>query len=117
MGMKKLREQIFGHPTDGSCCAMCGSAKVKPKDFKNDLSRTEFGISQMCQLCQDYAFAPRCEECGAKKIEVVGVMPKRIDVLDQPQPYVDTKLVVAALGANENYLCEACREESEHESA
>lgn len=75
MGMEKLREQIFGRPTDGSCCSMCGSKKIKPEDFKNDLSRTEFGISQMCQICQDDAFAPRCEGCGTKQVSTMRCEP------------------------------------------
>ena len=37
-------------------CATCGSDKIKPTDFKSDLSRKEYGISGMCQKCQDSVF-------------------------------------------------------------
>jgi len=34
-------------------CALCGSTKVTFKDFRDNLSRKEFGISGKCQSCQD----------------------------------------------------------------
>jgi len=34
-------------------CALCGSDKVNHGDFKDNLSRKEYGISGMCQECQD----------------------------------------------------------------
>jgi hypothetical protein len=43
-------------PLDGSCCPTCGSDRVQPDDFKDDLSRREFKISHMCQNCQDNVF-------------------------------------------------------------
>ena len=67
MVMDKLREKMFGRPADGSVCLPCGSTKVKPEDFKSDLNRKEFSQSQMCQVCQDDFFVPRCEECGSKE--------------------------------------------------
>jgi len=36
-------------------CNGCGS-KVNPKEFRNDLSRKEYGISGFCQKCQDEVF-------------------------------------------------------------
>jgi hypothetical protein len=37
-------------------CAWCGSDKTKFIDFKDNLSRKEFTISGMCQVCQDKTF-------------------------------------------------------------
>jgi hypothetical protein len=34
-------------------CAGCGG---EAKDFRNDLSRQEYGISMLCQNCQDEVF-------------------------------------------------------------
>jgi len=36
-------------------CPMC-SKPIKMKEFKDDLSRKEYGISGMCQVCQDGIF-------------------------------------------------------------
>jgi len=36
-------------------CATCGK-EIKAKDFKDDLSKKEYGISGMCQKCQDDIF-------------------------------------------------------------
>lgn len=36
-------------------CPFC-NATPKPKDFRDDLSRREFKISGMCQVCQDDLF-------------------------------------------------------------
>lgn len=37
-------------------CAWCESTKTKPEDFKDRLSLKEFGISGLCQECQDKIF-------------------------------------------------------------
>ena len=37
-------------------CAACGSDKLAPCDFKDDLSRKEYQISSLCQVCQDKVF-------------------------------------------------------------
>ena len=42
-------------------CATC-SKVVKMSDFKDDLSKTEFSISGMCQDCQDSVFGDTVEE-------------------------------------------------------
>jgi hypothetical protein len=34
-------------------CATCGSDATKPSDFRELASQTEYGISGMCQHCQD----------------------------------------------------------------
>ena len=46
-------ETAFGTKTDGSVCVICRSTKIEPGDFRDDLSRKEFGISHICQQCQD----------------------------------------------------------------
>ncbi len=37
-------------------CALCERTNLKPEDFRNMTSRAEFGISRMCQACQDSTF-------------------------------------------------------------
>ena len=49
-------EEAFGRKMNDKCCVFCGSEKVKPQDFKDDLSRKEFSISNLCQACQDKVF-------------------------------------------------------------
>ena len=54
--LNEFTKQVFGHSRDGEQCATCGSKKIKPEDFKDDISRKEFKISLMCQVCQDKTF-------------------------------------------------------------
>ena len=37
-------------------CLTCESTAIMPNDFRDDLSRKEFLISHMCQVCQDGVF-------------------------------------------------------------
>ena len=41
---------------DKGQCATCTSTKLSPEDFTDNLSRREFTISRMCQVCQDKVF-------------------------------------------------------------
>lgn len=50
--------KTFGRVNDGILCVTCGTARVREQDFKDDLNRKEFGISGMCQACQDKTFVP-----------------------------------------------------------
>ena len=55
--MAQLASLLFGRSrkesADAQSCVCCGeSAKV----FRDDLSRREFGISRLCQSCQDSVF-------------------------------------------------------------
>lgn len=58
--MEKFKEamaqSLYGRSRKDPICVTCGSDKINPADFKDDLSRTEFGISRMCQECQDGIF-------------------------------------------------------------
>ena len=49
---------IFGRERAETYCVTCGSEKVGIEDFKDNLSRTEFKISRMCQKCQNRVFDP-----------------------------------------------------------
>lgn len=49
-------EKAFGHKRDGLQCVTCGSKKIQPEDFRNDISHKEYKISKMCQKCQDEIF-------------------------------------------------------------
>lgn len=37
-------------------CVTCDSKRLRGIDFRDDLSRKEYGISGMCQKCQDVAY-------------------------------------------------------------
>lgn len=54
--VNSLAMAMFGRTNDGNACVTCGSDAVKPSDFRDALSRKEFGISGMCQKCQDSVF-------------------------------------------------------------
>jgi hypothetical protein len=51
-----VSKKVFGRSRKDPACVVCGSDKIKPTDFKDDLSRKEFTISRMCQKCQDSVF-------------------------------------------------------------
>lgn len=52
----RAMEALANYSIDGRQCAWCGSDRIGPEDFKDDLSRREFQISKMCQGCQDETF-------------------------------------------------------------
>jgi hypothetical protein len=54
--IQKMLQTMVGKKIDGKSCAWCGSIKVKPEDFRDEISRKEFGISRFCQKCQDETF-------------------------------------------------------------
>ena len=37
-------------------CAFCGTDKVKPEDFRDNISLREYYISGLCQTCMDKIF-------------------------------------------------------------
>jgi hypothetical protein len=43
-------------------CTLCGSTKMAPEDFKDELSKREAKISGTCQSCQDNLFAEEPED-------------------------------------------------------
>jgi len=40
---------------ESGCCPFCGH-KVKPDEFRDELSKREFKLYGMCQVCQDKTF-------------------------------------------------------------
>ena len=54
--LSNLTQMMFGRERDGKACVTCGSTAILPEDFRDDLSRKEWGISFMCQTCQDGVF-------------------------------------------------------------
>lgn len=53
---------MFGRERTPSQCVTCGSLDVKDEDFRDPLSIKEFGISRMCQGCQDKTFGEDRED-------------------------------------------------------
>lgn len=49
-------EMAFGRKISKNACVICGNTQVTEIDFTDDLSWREFGISGMCQKCQDDTF-------------------------------------------------------------
>jgi len=37
-------------------CVFCSSEKTKPEDFRDELSRKDYGITGLCQACQDKTY-------------------------------------------------------------
>ncbi len=54
----------------GNSCVKCGESAT---DFRDELSRKEFGISGLCQSCQDGIFGVSEEDEDGKK-EVLDVV-------------------------------------------
>jgi len=58
--MQRLTSFLFGHEDnvyERADCATCDATDLKPSDFTDALSIREFGISRMCQKCQDEVFS------------------------------------------------------------
>ena len=60
-----LALNLFGRSRNlavaGKSCVSCGKPAT---DFRDELSRKEFGISGLCQRCQDEFFAEPLEDEG-----------------------------------------------------
>lgn len=54
--LENLTKAFYKAPYSSGHCPTCGSNKVKHDDFRDELSRKEYGISHMCQVCQDDVF-------------------------------------------------------------
>jgi len=54
--MDMLRNAGFGKEVERVARGLCASCGEKPGPFKDELSRREFGISGLCQKCQDDVF-------------------------------------------------------------
>lgn len=54
--LNQLSLLSFGRSREDFLCVTCGSTDVRHEHFRDDLSRKEFGISRMCQKCQDSIF-------------------------------------------------------------
>jgi len=59
--MYKWAEYLTGLEPRQGYCATCG---CEVREFRDELSRVEYGISGMCQECQDDVFAKYDEEIG-----------------------------------------------------
>lgn len=55
--LNELTAQVFGKSRSDciaeDLCVICGGAAA---EFRNEISRREYGISGMCQHCQDKTF-------------------------------------------------------------
>jgi len=51
--LENFSRAMFGRSRKDPVCIICGTTKVCPWHFRDALSRKEFGISRMCQVCQD----------------------------------------------------------------
>jgi predicted restriction endonuclease len=58
MNKKILRQAGFSkevEAVENNRCPICG-AEIDPNDFRDELSKKEYGISGLCQGCQDDIF-------------------------------------------------------------
>jgi hypothetical protein len=60
--LNDISKRMYGRERNSNMCVVCGSDKVKPTDFKDNLSRKEYTISYMCQKCQDKVFFDNGEQ-------------------------------------------------------
>jgi len=62
----ELTTGLYGQPQSeaGDACIRC-SATVRPEAFRDELSLKEFGISHLCQDCQDAIFGRGDEDDGS----------------------------------------------------
>lgn len=54
--LNKASKALFGRERTLTNCVSCGTDKVQVFDFRDALSWKEFGLSRMCQSCQDSVF-------------------------------------------------------------
>ena len=57
--LSKPAFSIFPQAADrvmSGLCVTCDSNRLRGVDFRDDLSRKEYGISGMCQACQDRVY-------------------------------------------------------------
>ena len=54
--LDNMAKSMFGRTSKDHVCITCGSTEIEPKDFRNAISLKEYGISHMCQQCQDSVF-------------------------------------------------------------
>jgi len=54
--LDNFAKEAFGRSRQDAACVTCGSTKINKSDFRNEISLREFGISHMCQACQDSVF-------------------------------------------------------------
>ena len=78
--------QLFGRSRTlaiaGNQCVKCGELAT---DFSDEISRKEYGISGLCQCCQDGIFgAPEEPEAGQGSHAIPGffVSPEALDGLE-----------------------------------
>jgi len=58
--MQTMSSALMGHEDnvfERSDCATCDATDLQPEDFTDEISRREFGISRLCQKCQDEVFS------------------------------------------------------------
>ena len=69
--LDKVSEELFGRKRSECTdkCVTCGMP-VTPESFRDKLSLKEFGISRMCQTCQDEAFEEYCPSDGSASVLV-----------------------------------------------
>ena len=54
--MEALLDKLAPHSRTEGKCAICGKDVNVETDFDDELSRREYGISRLCQACQDSVF-------------------------------------------------------------
>lgn len=56
VALSDLAEKLFGRRREEGVCVTCGKNVNVETDFRDALSKKEYGISRMCQTCQDRVF-------------------------------------------------------------
>lgn len=77
----RLAMEVFGRKPKKGQCVFCGSEKMAPEDFRDEISLRESRISYQCQPCQDKTDAmskalSECEDGEAFCLECYEVAPE-----------------------------------------
>lgn len=59
---KRPAEVLFPELAALKAQGLCPVCQAKPTTFRDELSRKEFGISGLCQSCQDKYFEPHLSD-------------------------------------------------------
>lgn len=77
-------------------CATCGSDRMRPTNFTDDLSRKEAGISGMCQRCQNVVFSDPAADANEAVADLLTVVNRLVELL-RPHETDDSAEITIAL--------------------
>lgn len=77
--LKELLSESLGGSTKKGDCATCGRRGLEETEFRDELSKKEYGISGMCQKCQDEVFGDAEDGKGREKLPSTADPKKEVE--------------------------------------